>query len=109
MTRLHRLYDEQGQSPWLDNLTRPCLRDGTLAGPVADGIRGVTANPTTFARSIDAALAGAHRVRGALAESGIDLEAVGRSLEDDGVAGLHDSFSHRLGLLEAKSRTLQGS
>ena len=31
MTRLHRLYDEQGQSPWLDNLTRPYLRDGTLA------------------------------------------------------------------------------
>ena len=31
MTRLHRMYDEQGQSPWLDNLTRPYLRDGTLA------------------------------------------------------------------------------
>ncbi len=23
MTNLQRLYDEQGQSPWLDNLTRP--------------------------------------------------------------------------------------
>jgi hypothetical protein len=22
VTKLHRLYDEQGQSPWLDNLTR---------------------------------------------------------------------------------------
>ena len=26
MTSLIRLYDEQGQSPWLDNLTRPSLR-----------------------------------------------------------------------------------
>jgi len=53
MTRLHRLYTEQGQSPWLDNLTRPYLRDGTLARYVANGIRGVTANPTIFARAIE--------------------------------------------------------
>ena len=53
MTKLHRLYDEQGQSPWLDNLTRVYLRDGTLAGLVDDGIRGVTANPTIFARAIE--------------------------------------------------------
>ena len=53
MTRLQRLYDEQGQSPWLDNLTRIYLRDGTLGRVVADGIRGVTANPTIFARAIE--------------------------------------------------------
>jgi len=53
MSKLHRLYAEQGQSPWLDNLTRSHLRDGTLAGMVADGIRGVTANPTILARAID--------------------------------------------------------
>lgn len=27
MTNLQRFHDEQGQSPWLDNLTRPYLRD----------------------------------------------------------------------------------
>jgi transaldolase len=53
MTRLQRLYQEQGQSPWLDNLTRVYLRDGTLGGLVADGIRGVTANPTILARAIE--------------------------------------------------------
>jgi transaldolase len=53
MTKLHRLYDEQGQSPWLDNLTRPYLRDGTLARLVGDGVRGVTANPTIFAKAIE--------------------------------------------------------
>jgi transaldolase len=53
MTRLQRLYAEQGQSPWLDNLTRPYLRDGTLVRMVGDGVRGVTANPTIFARAIE--------------------------------------------------------
>jgi len=54
MTKLQRLYAEHGQSPWLDNLTRGYLRDGTLARMVADGIRGVTANPTIFAKAIEA-------------------------------------------------------
>jgi transaldolase len=54
MTKLRQLFAEQGQSPWLDNLTRPYLREGTLARMVADGIRGVTANPTIFARAIAA-------------------------------------------------------
>jgi transaldolase len=53
MTRLHQLHDRYGQSPWLDNLTRVYLRDGTLGRLVADGIRGVTANPTIFARAIE--------------------------------------------------------
>jgi transaldolase len=54
LTRLERLYTEQRQSPWLDNLTRAYLRDGTLAAFVADGIRGVTANPTILAKAIQA-------------------------------------------------------
>jgi transaldolase len=53
MTKLQRLYQDHGQSPWLDNLTRPYLRDGTLARLVAGGIRGVTANPTIFAKAIE--------------------------------------------------------
>ena len=53
MTTLHRLYAVHGQSPWLDNLTRGYLRDGTLARLVTDGIRGVTANPTIFAKAIE--------------------------------------------------------
>ena len=53
MSKLQRLYAEHGQSPWLDNLTRGYLRDGTLARMVGDGIRGVTANPTIFAKAID--------------------------------------------------------
>ena len=52
MTTLHDLYAEQGQSPWLDNLRRDWIQDGTLAGLVAAGIRGITSNPTIFAKAI---------------------------------------------------------
>jgi transaldolase len=52
MSTLHRLYDEFGQSPWLDNLRRDDLTTGHLAELVAEGVRGVTANPTIIARAI---------------------------------------------------------
>ena len=53
MTRLQQLHDEQDQSPWLDDLTRTYLRDGTLETYVRNGIRGVTTNPTILARAIE--------------------------------------------------------
>ncbi len=53
MTTLHDLYEREGQSPWLDNLRRDWLRDGTLAGLVGRGIRGVTSNPTILAKAIE--------------------------------------------------------
>ncbi|MDQ2636432.1 MAG: transaldolase, partial [Actinomycetota bacterium] len=74
MTQLERLYAEQRQSPWLDNLTRPYLRDGTLARFVTDGIRGVTANPTILARAIEAS--------DAYDEQFAVLTAQGQSVED---------------------------
>ncbi len=52
VTKLTDLYEQQGQSPWLDNLRRDWLQNGTLAGLVAQGIRGVTSNPTIFAKAI---------------------------------------------------------
>jgi transaldolase len=53
MTRLHDLYDVGGQSPWLDNLRRDWLHDGQLAQMVRDGVRGITSNPTIFAKAIE--------------------------------------------------------
>jgi transaldolase len=52
MTTLNDLFDQQGQSPWLDNLRRDWLQDGTLSGLVDQGIRGITSNPTIFAKAI---------------------------------------------------------
>jgi transaldolase len=74
MSKLRRLYEEQGQSPWLDNLTRTHLRDGTLADMVREGIRGVTANPSIFAQAI----LGSH----AYEEQFATLMAQGRSIAD---------------------------
>jgi transaldolase/glucose-6-phosphate isomerase len=52
---VHRLYDEQRQSPWLDFIRRNMLVDGGLRRYVdEDGIRGVTANPTIFEKAIGA-------------------------------------------------------
>jgi len=52
-TRLQTLYEREGQSPWIDNLRRAWLRDGLLAELVAQGVRGVTSNPTILAKSIE--------------------------------------------------------
>jgi transaldolase len=53
VTRLQALFAEQGQSPWLDNLRRDWIRNGRLAEFVGSGVRGVTSNPTIFAKAIE--------------------------------------------------------
>jgi transaldolase len=52
MTTLNDLYDQQGQSPWIDNLKRSYITEGTLDQMITDGIRGVTSNPTIFQKAI---------------------------------------------------------
>jgi transaldolase len=91
MTNLHRLYDQQGQSPWLDNLTRAYLRDGTLARLVHEGVRGVTANPTIFARAIE----GSESYDDQFAE----LTGRGRSVEEAYWNLVVDDISEALGVL----------
>ncbi len=41
-----------GQSPWIDYVSRPFVRDGELKRFVEDGIVGVTSNPTIFQAAI---------------------------------------------------------
>jgi transaldolase len=52
MGRLSRLYEEHGQSPWLDNLRRDWIQTGELARWVERGVRGVTSNPTIFQKAM---------------------------------------------------------
>ena len=54
MTDTNRLQElhELGQSPWLDNLRRGWLTNGELARWVDRGIRGLTSNPSIFAKAI---------------------------------------------------------
>ena len=49
---LHRLYSEQQQSPWIDFIDRDLIESGKLEQMVADGIRGLTSNPTIFAKAV---------------------------------------------------------
>jgi transaldolase len=53
-TKLQQLCKEHGQSPWLDNLKRGYITSGDLKRKVAEGIRGITSNPTIFAKAIEA-------------------------------------------------------
>ena len=47
--RLHQL----GQSLWLDNITRPMLREGVLEGYIRDlSVTGLTSNPSIFDKAI---------------------------------------------------------
>ena len=52
-TRLQQLFDDQGQSPWLDDLKRSYLLSGELGRRSEAGIRGVTSNPTIFQKAIE--------------------------------------------------------
>ncbi|HEY4634779.1 MAG TPA: transaldolase [Candidatus Limnocylindrales bacterium] len=53
-TKLQRLSNDEGQSPWLDNLRRDWIHDGTLADWIARGVRGVTSNPSIFQKAMTA-------------------------------------------------------
>ncbi|HEX3201639.1 MAG TPA: transaldolase family protein, partial [Actinomycetes bacterium] len=60
----------------------------------------------TIARTIDRGVAHAEAVMDRLAEVGVDMDDVGRTLEGQGVASFHQSFAHVLQVLEAKARQL---
>ena len=49
---LHRLHAEQDQSPWIDFIDRELISSGRLKEMVDDGIRGLTSNPTIFAKAV---------------------------------------------------------
>lgn len=51
-TPLVSMSQDHGQSPWLDNLKRSYLSDGTLQNLVDRGVRGVTSNPSIFQKAI---------------------------------------------------------
>ena len=54
MTRLHDLYEQYGQSPWIDDLRRSYVSEGGLERLAASGVRGLTSNPTIMTKAIEA-------------------------------------------------------
>ena len=49
---LQRLYREYDQSPWIDFIDRDLITSGKLDQMIDDGIRGLTSNPTIFAKAV---------------------------------------------------------
>lgn len=52
MTRLHDLFTDGGQSPWLDNLRRGWMTSGEMQAWVDRGVRGLTSNPSIFQKAM---------------------------------------------------------
>mgnify|MGYP001470851267 CR=1 FL=1 len=71
MTHLHQLFAEQGQSPWLDNLSRPLLSSGELRRYAEQGVRGVTSNPTILQKALSGSAEYDEQTR-TLSEAGSD-------------------------------------
>ncbi|MEM9518572.1 MAG: transaldolase [Actinomycetota bacterium] len=74
MTRLHDLFEQQGQSPWLDNIRRGWITSGELAGWVDRGVRGLTSNPSIFQKAIQGSAEYDEQFTSAI-EGGLDVEA----------------------------------
>lgn len=73
-TRLQQLHDEQGQSPWLDNLKRGWITSGELERWVERGVRGITSNPSIFQKAIESSDAYDAQFR-ELIDSGASVES----------------------------------
>jgi len=92
VTILHELAERHGQSIWIDDFRRAHLSDGTLTRRIDDGVRGLTSNPTIFARAItgsddyDAQFA-------ALIAAGIDPEPAYWTMVVDDIRSVCDRFA----------------
>lgn len=94
MSRFKTLFEETGQSPWLNGLTRTCLRSGQLAQLVEAGIRGVLTLEATLldgiARVSDPGAEGPRL--SSLAAVGLGPEEICLELAIEDVSGALQSF-----------------
>lgn len=101
MTKLHDLYDQFDQSAWIDNIRRDWLNDGTLAHLVAEGVRGVTSNPSIFAKALATSTAYDQVIRASAlgdVEALFEHLAVGDVRDAcDVLAGVHDQAQQEFG------------
>ncbi|MGD9798887.1 MAG: transaldolase family protein, partial [Acidimicrobiia bacterium] len=88
MPDLRQLHDRFGQSPWLDNLRRDWLVDGTFASWIARGVLGCTSNPSIIQKAMTAGDAYDEQFA-ALVAGGADVDtAYWRMVRDDNDAAL---------------------
>lgn len=83
MNNLKKLHEIFNQSPWLDNLSRDLLASGRLDQYVAQGIRGMTSNPTILEHAIIASSLYDAQIKG-LHQDGFTTEQIyWKIIEDD--------------------------
>ena len=88
---LRRLHDDQGQSPWIDNLRRGYLTSGQLQALVDRGVRGLTSNPTIFQKAIQGSTEYDEQFA-ALARRGLAVEEIYWELVLEDIAGALSVF-----------------
>ena len=91
MSRLHALFNQQGQSPWLDNLRRSWVASGELQDWVDRGVRGITSNPSIFEKAMTGTDAYDEQLR--------ELKASGASIEESYWALVVSDIEGALGVL----------
>ncbi|CAI5987192.1 unnamed protein product [Closterium sp. NIES-64] len=79
--KLTELYDKEGQSPWIDNLTRDWVASGHLKELIRRGVRGITSNPTIFEKAINGTDVYDQQLRDKLIREGV--------LQEGGMAQSH--------------------
>src|SRR5579863_1329291 len=82
MTKLQDLYSQQGQSPWVDNLTRDAGRNGGLRAKVDSGVRGVTSNPTIFQKAMTGSDAYDEQFRRLIAKDSVEAAFWDMAIDD---------------------------
>jgi transaldolase / glucose-6-phosphate isomerase len=87
---LHQML-EQGTSPWIDNITRDMLQDGTLKRLIDDGVVGLTSNPTIFQKAISGSQAYADALR-ALAREDKNASQIFDTLVLDDIGNAADAL-----------------
>ena len=81
---------EAGQSIWLDFIDRRILRDGSLAGLIQEGVRGMTSNPTIFEKAL--AESDAYDAQVGAAPEHLTAHEVFELIETDDVRTACDAF-----------------
>ena len=98
MTKLDALYLSHGQSAWVDNIRRDWLNDGTLQDLVDRGVRGVTSNPSIFAKAVASTSAYDSLI------AGLDTNDPEAAFEKLAVEDVRDACSILLPVYEASLR-----
>jgi transaldolase len=92
VTILHELFQRHGQSVWIDDLRRSHLHDGTLTGRIDQGVRGLTSNPTIFAKAITGSADYDDQFADLIA-AGVDPEAAYWTMVVDDIRAACDRFA----------------